>query len=507
MAVGVKWLGTGILVVIIGICLAFILNEDILVYRMHPSKYPKPTQHYWGKDPSAKGNDDTQIHPFTPFNNQAKNEQILSQFIDLWLDYEESNPSQHETIINTLNNINYNELSKNEGRGYGINYNDMHDLVTYYKDSFDWNKYKNMIQTQFNHFVTNIHGLNIHFIRHKLNQNKPSKSGIEAVLFFHGWPSSFYEYTKLSKVFEANYKAHAIDIIIPSLPGYGFSDYPMGQSGFDTAAIGEIFRDLMEKRLDYNSYIVVGGDWGGGIAHNMAYSVVCNVESEQQQKLKGLLLTMPLSMPAFHELFLLSLDMPFLHQHIAKKYNVPVEMIRKRFSPFYDKFIYQFWDLIGYQHEHATRSNTIGIALQSSPVSHLAWIYEKYLGWSDSHHQVKYDGKKRVISGGLSWDDVLVTNNIFWLNGKVSSAIRYYTESRWKMYQYAPMIYIPEEIAIGTVHFENDAFHLGPFDRWNYRNLVLQRFHDKGGHFPALEYPELLYEDVIEFIDVLEKDL
>ena len=322
-------------------------------------------------------------------------------------------------------------------------------------------------------------------------------------MLLHGWPSSFWEFHRLLRVFEEQFAGQRLDVVVPSLPGYGFSEYPMQHSGFTTAAVAEGFRDLMERVLSYSSYVVGGGDWGSVVAHNMAYSVVEDVEPEPQ-KLRGVLLTMALSAPPPHDLVLLATDSDAAHGWVARKYGVSVARVKQRCSPFWHKFVFAMWDMVGYQHEHATRANTIGIALQSDPVAHLAWIYEKYLAWSDSEKEERYEAKgQRVISGELCWDDVLATNNIFYLNGKVASAIRYYAESLWMAYQHMARIYIPESVPVGVVHFLGDAFDAGFFEKWNYHRIVLNRDHDKGGHFPALEYPEVLYQDIVDFLQIV----
>lgn len=243
----------------------------------------------------------------------------------------------------------------------------------------------------------------------------------------------------------------------------------------------------------------------------MAYSVVTEMENQtnqNEQKLKGILLTTPVGSPPFHDLLLLLLDRPFVHEFIARKYNVSADRVRRRFSPFWSKFVGAFWDLIGYQHEHATRPNTIGMALESSVVAHLAWIYEKYLQWSDCGGEEQYDENgQRMLSGQLGWDDVLMANQMLYLNGKVSSAIRYYSESLWLNYQYLPQIRIPERVPVGVVQYDGDAFDAGFFEKWNYDNIVMTRYHEKGGHFPSLEYPQTMYQDIVDFMEALEMEL
>ena len=506
-----KYFCIAILFGIVAIVVTFIFNESLLVPRSHPSSFPKPTRKYWGKQPNnnkQKDPDANKIKPFIPFSDNQinSNEALLDQFKNLWLEREKTNPFKHETFI--TDDIDYNKMTQIEAKGYGINYNDFHQLMSYYNNTFNWNQHKQQIINQYNHYMVNIQGLNIHFIRHQLNKNKPKRK-VQAVMFLHGWPSSFWEYHSVLDVFIDKYKDQQIDIIIPSLPGYGFSEYPMQYTGFTTYAVAEIFRELMENILKYDKYIVIGGDWGSVIAHNIAYSVVDDNNADND-KLCGVLLTMPLSSPPIHEVLLLALDMEFIHKYIADKYGVTVERVKNKYSPLLDKFVVALWDLTGYQHEHATRANTIGIALQSSPISNLAWIYEKYLTWSDSKgDKIVYDKKRsnRVISGELTWDDVLIQNNIFWLNGVISSGIRYYTESIWTVYQNLPNIYIPDSINIGVVHWYGDSFDSGFFDKWNYGKIVMNKDHEDGGHFAALEYPHVFYQDVVEFIQIINEQL
>eukprot|EP01083_Nonionella_stella_P304933 1061827_1 len=501
------WVGMAALIAFVALCVSLLFHEELLIFRYHPSRFPKPPRVYWGKDPTPIREDPIQPRPFIPYNSIDEstfhNEDILNQHIHLWLQKEENNPFQHDSFISDDTITNYNELSMNQGTGYGIHYNDFHNLVMYYNHTFNWTHYKQIIQS-FDHYMVHIGGIDIHFIHHKLNQHKTTAAAptIDAILLLHGWPSSFYEYHRLLHMFQHQYTSHPIDIIIPSLPGYGFSEYPMHHTGFTTAAVAQILRQLMEQCLSYNHYIVVGGDWGSIVAHNMMYSVVEDVENKvHQPKLRGVLVLMPLTSPPPQDVLLLLFDIEFMNKYIANKYNVSMERVKK-FTPFLKKYIGKTWDLTGYQHIHATRPSTIGIALQSSPIAHLAWIYEKYLHWSGGDGVQDVDGK-RVISGDLSWDDVLVTNNIFYLNGKVASAIRYYAESAWYCYRYMLHTYIPEYIPIVIVRFEDDAFDSGFFEKWSYHNIVMNRAHKQGGHFPALEYPELLYNDIVQFIQII----
>ena len=257
---------SALIVSVIAIGIGLISNEHLLVPRLHPSAFPKPNRNFWGNQSAADTVDtdhQSKIRSFIPFQDSSleSRESIISQYLNLWLQHQSENPFHHQPF--SSKSVDYNAMGRQHGTGYGLNRDDFHDLVTYYHHSFHWSAYKSAIQS-LPHYMATIQGLNIHFLRHRINEKKKTNQ-FEAIMLLHGWPSSFLEFHRLIEVLQSQYKSHQIDVIVPSLPGYGFSEFPMDSTGFTTAVVAEIFRELMENVLEYSKYIVVGGDWGSAI--------------------------------------------------------------------------------------------------------------------------------------------------------------------------------------------------------------------------------------------------
>ena len=179
-------------VALLAIGVAVFYNEQIIVLRLHPSSFPKPDRDYWGKQQASDSQSGT-IRSFVPYQDTSTEatESIIAQYSSLWLRHQDDNPFHHDAF--SAQSIDYNEMGRLHGTGYGLNRDDFHDLVTYYNDSFDWTEFKTKIQS-FPHRMVSIRGLNVHFIRYRLNEHiqssTQSRQQVEAILLLHGWPSS-----------------------------------------------------------------------------------------------------------------------------------------------------------------------------------------------------------------------------------------------------------------------------------------------------------------------------
>eukprot|EP01083_Nonionella_stella_P237195 832328_1 len=142
-------------------------------------------------------------------------------------------------------------------------------------------------------------------------------------------------------------------------------------------------------------------------------------------------------------------------------------------------------DFTGYQHIQSTRPNTIGISLETSPLAILSWIYEKYLSWTDGpnkYNNIKYDNYngKRMISGELNWDDVVMTAYIYWLCGRVTTGINYYAENMRFAYSELRKYYMPENVNIGIVDWKDSIGGAKGNHKYHFRNIVYYKNESKG---------------------------
>ena len=452
-----------------------------IVYTRHPSNFPTASRTYWAKDPNEII--DSNVYPMdvsSIFSKKNKDFDIMQQHIDLWLETNEKNRFHHAVKEDSSH---WQVLGKMKGIGYGIDFDDFYKLTSHWKRCFDLNQHLAKLNA-FNHFQANIQGLNIHFIRESTNPT-PSNSEASAIIVLHGWPGSFWEFHKIINPLKTALKQtqnEFTDIIIPSLPGFAFSEYPMHCSDFNIIAVASIFKELMARVLGYKHYIISAGDWGAHIAKVWGYQA-CK-ETDDQRKLSGILL-----------------NDTFCSGHDLNEESV-IDLKK------YSRAIYRLLNFSGYQHIQNERPNTIGLALEASPVAVLAWIYEMYLLGTDGPMNVdkmKYDDSgNRIIGGELCWNDVIFTAMLYWLNGRVTTNSMYYADNLKLAYTELRYYYMPKSIKIGIVDWPNSMGNK-KYLRYHFRNIVYFNKEKKGGHFAGLEMPTQYVQNVVNFIKILLK--
>ncbi|MGD0950870.1 MAG: epoxide hydrolase [Methanotrichaceae archaeon] len=263
----------------------------------------------------------------------------------------------------------------------------MRELCDYWQNKFDW-RAQEMAINQFAHFHTEIDGIDIHFIHERGKGENPMP-----VMLLHGWPSSFLQMQKIIPLL-ADPKSHggsaadAFDVIVPSLPGYGFSDRPR-EKGMSVSRIAVLFQELMVDQLGYKSFAVRGRDMGAGVAVQMA-------------------IAHPYSRVALH----------------MSGTNPSIPYIPPDLSPAEQQFIKdaENWRNTesGYALEQRTRPQTLAYGLNDSPVGLAAWIVEKFRIWSDCEGNVE---------NRFSKDELLSNITIYWAKETIGSSIRLYYES------------------------------------------------------------------------------
>jgi epoxide hydrolase len=338
---------------------------------------------------------------------------------------------------------------------YGTNLTYLKELVTYWRDRFDWRAAEARLN-RFDQFTTKIDGLNVHFIhqRSKLPNAFP-------LVITHGWPGSVVEFTKIigpltDPTAHGGQAADAFDVIAMSLPGFGFSGKPT-ERGYGPERISRIIPALM-ARLGYSRYGLQGGDWGASISRFAALNDPGHVA--------GVHLNFCLAGPPAG----------------AKDPNdgvTPAELERTRARQ-------AFFDTErGYFLEQSTKPQTIGYALDDSPAGLAAWIVEKFRSWSDSGGNVEKS---------FTRDDLLTNIMLYWVTQSGTSSARIYYEN-----QRAPAAarrvevptacaVFPKEISIAPRRWVESAYNV---TRWTEM--------PRGGHFAALEEPTLLVNDIRAF--------
>ena len=332
-------------------------------------------------------------------------------------------------------------------------------VLTQWAEGFDWTEQERRLN-ELDHFRAELDGVRIHFV----HQRAPHGPGTPLILT-HGWPSTFAELLPLVPLL-TDPESHGIDgppfdVVIPSLPGYGFSERP-ARTGVTTRYTAGLWHRLM-RGLGYERYGAHGGDFGAAVSTFMA-----------------------LDEPG-----------PMLGLHLSNLDNSPDTGPGSRpLSPAESAYVEKVrrWDATerGYSAIQSTRPQTLGYALNDSPAGLAAWILEKWRSWSDSGGD---------LDRTFSRDFLLTTLTLYWATATIASSMRdYYDNRRAGLYELAPgdLVEVPTGIAVFEGHFVPEA---APPREWAERIYDVRRWTEmpRGGHFPAVEEPELLARDIGAF--------
>ena len=346
----------------------------------------------------------------------------------------------------------------------GVSLATMHKLADYWADKHDWRRAEAQLNSYPN-FITNIDGLDIHFIH-----VKSKHPNALPVIITHGWPGSIIEQLKIidpltNPTAHGGTAADAFDVVIPSLPGYGFSGKPTAP-GWDVPHIAKAWAELM-NRLGYKRYVAQGGDWGNAISEVMAL-----------QQPPGLL--------AIHTN--MSATLP---EGIRKA--LPAGPPPSGLSPDEQHAWEQLTDFyvngLGYAIEMRYRPQTL-YGLADSPVGLAAWMID--------HDIQSYRLIAKVFDGaqeGLTRDDILDNITLYWLTNTAISSARLYWENRGGKGGFFDPRGLPLPTGVSAFRYE---IYQAPesWARSAYPHLVFYKAHPVGTHFAAWEQPQLLTEDM-----------
>ena len=319
-------------------------------------------------------------------------------------------------------------------------------LVSYWRNQYDWRACEARLNA-LGQFITEIDGVDIHF----LHIHSP-RADATPLIMTHGWPGSVIEFMGVIDQLAnpADPAAPAFHLVLPSLPGYGFSGKPT-ETGWGVERIGRAWGQLM-ARLGYDRWFAQGGDWGSAVTTAIAV--------QQVPGCAGIHLNMPIGRPT--EADLVNPTPAELKALGALKH-------------------YQDWDS-GYSKQQQTRPQTVGYGLVDSPAGLAGWILEKIWAWTDNSGS-PWDA--------LSRDQVLDNIMLYWLPGNATSSARLYWESFGS--------FAPREIRLptGVSIFPKEIMR--PTRQWaeaTMHNIIHWRELDKGGHFAAWEQPDLYVEEI-----------
>jgi pimeloyl-ACP methyl ester carboxylesterase len=344
----------------------------------------------------------------------------------------------------------------------GVQLATMKKLAEYWEKNYDWRKTEAKLNS-YPQFITNIDGIDIHFI-----QVKSKNPNALPVLITHGWPGSIIEQLKiigpLTDPVEYGGKAEdSFDVVIPSLPGYGFSGKPTA-TGWDPQRVARAWAVLMD-RLGYKRYVAQGGDWGNAVTEQMAL--------QQPAGLIGIHTNMPATVPdAINAAALAGSPAPSGFS-ADEKYA-------------YDQLVFFYAHGLGYANEMANRPQTL-YAIADSPIGLAAWILD--------HDSQSYDLIARVFDGkseGLTKEDIVENITLYWLTNTAVSSARLYWES--KLAFFAPKG-IPIPTAVSS--YPNEIYAAPrSWTEKAYPKLIYYNRLPKGTHFAAWEQPEFFVSEL-----------
>jgi pimeloyl-ACP methyl ester carboxylesterase len=343
-------------------------------------------------------------------------------------------------------------------QGTDIDY--LQELLRYWVEEFDWRVQERELNT-FKHFRAEVDGVQIHFVHERARDGE----GIPLILT-HGWPSAFVELLPLVPLLtdptSRGVDGPAFDLVIPSLPGYGFSERP-AHTGVTYRYVAGLWHALM-RGLGYQRYAAGGGDFGAGVATFMAL--------EDPEPLIGLHLSnleiSPYTGPG-------SRPLSEAEQHYLEQSNRWDETER------------------GYTAIQSTKPQTLGYALNDSPAGLAAWILEKWRSWSDCGGD---------LESRFSRDFLLTVVSLYWITGTITSSMRdYFDNKRW---QGEPHLGPNDRVRVPTAVASCPNMYVPEGDvprEWAERLYQIRRWTvmPSGGHFAPAEEPELLARDIIAF--------
>ncbi|CAM2927565.1 pimeloyl-ACP methyl ester carboxylesterase [Williamsia muralis] len=328
----------------------------------------------------------------------------------------------------------------------GVPLADLTDVLNYWRTQYNWRSFETRLN-EVGQFRTTIDGLGIHFLH-----RRSARADATPLIVTHGWPGSIAEFIgvvdELADPKDAD--APAFHVVVPSLPGFGYSDRP-ATTGWGTEKIAAAWVELM-GRLGYGKFLAHGGDWGGVITTLLG--------GRFPEQVLGIHTTLAQSPPGLTTDGLTAAERSWTEETL------------------------NFWaHRTAYAKQQATRPQTIGYSLVDSPAGLLAWILDKFAEWTDT-----VDSPFERVS----IDSVLDNVTLYWLTRTGASAARIYYESHNSL---DPELRVDVPAAITTYPGDIEKYPRA-WAQERFRQIVRWRTPEIGGHFPSLEVPDYYIEDL-----------
>ncbi|MCM3313998.1 epoxide hydrolase family protein [Shouchella rhizosphaerae] len=365
-----------------------------------------------------------------------------------------------DEILNDLqyriNHIRWPDQLENADWERGTELNYLKSLVSYWRDHYDWRAQEAKLN-RFSQFRCKIDGIDVHFVHERGKGPDPLP-----LILTHGWPDSYLRYHKIIPLLtdpasHGGNPEDSFDVIVPSLPGFGFSSRPK-HLGVNNFRVAEMWAKLMTEKLGYSKFAAAGGDMGSGVTRYLA--------ANHPEQLYGIHLT----------------DIGIIRDLIASSDQGTLSEEERQYKNKASAWMAQEG---GYMSIQSTRPQTLAYGLSDSPVGLAGWMTEKFRSWSDCNGD---------LAQKFSEDELLTHIMVYWVTNTIGSTAHMYYDNAHSL---PPIGYI--EVPTGLALFPADI--LLPPKEWAMRNLNVTRWTSmpRGGHFTALEEPELFADDIRAF--------
>jgi pimeloyl-ACP methyl ester carboxylesterase len=332
----------------------------------------------------------------------------------------------------------------------------LQSLVSYWREHYDWRAQEAELN-HFSQFCCNVNGVNVHFV-HELGRGLNPLP----IILTHGWPDSFIRYKKIIPLLadparNGGDPNDAFDVIVPSMPGFGFSGKP-AVGGVNNFTVSELWAKLMTEELGYKKFAAGGGDMGSGVTRYLA--------ATHPELLVGIHVT---DIGIIRQLMTAQDEAAFSKEELQYKANAQKWIAKEG----------------GYISLQSTKPQTLAYGLSDSPAGLAAWIIEKFRTWSDNNCEL--DQK-------FGNDELLTNIMIYWVTNTIGPTAHRYFENTHSLPLLGKI-----DVPTGVALFPSDV--LLPPKEWAEKNLNITRWTQmpRGGHFAAMEEPELLAEDIRAF--------
>lgn len=352
----------------------------------------------------------------------------------------------------------------NDDWKYGVNGAYLRELVNYWLTDYDWRYWEGRINS-FSHFKTEIEGCPIHFIREPGRGPNPIP-----LILTHGWPWTFWDYNQLIRPLAdpASFggdPADAFDVIVPSLPGFGFST-PLDQPGMNYWRAADLWQKLMTEVLGFPRYAAQGGDWGALLSTQLSHKYA--------KSLYGIHITTIVPLTAFTN------DRPWdLTGGQGLPDDMPADMRRA--------MLRLEQRAASHVTAHMLDPQTLAYGIHDSPVGLLAWILERRRAWADCGGDVERS---------FTRDHLLTTVMLYWVTQSFVTSVRFYAEANHNPWTPSHDRVPPYEAPAGISLMANDPVAIPDPRLLEAYNLHYQNHQPKGGHFAPAEVPEAIIADI-----------